>query len=307
MAQSTFLQLSQKILNETNQPLSPEEIWAYAQSHGYDQEIGTKGKTPWRTIGAQIYVDIRDNPKSFFAKGGSRPTRFKLKSWGDTQVDDAVVLPLGSVAKKEYHEKDLHAFLVYFGFHYLKAYLRTINHSKSGKKEFGEWVHPDIVGCSFPFPDWKDEVVEFSSLMGNLPVKLYSFELKKELNFSNLRESFFQAVSNSSWAHEGYLAAATISADEEFETELERLSSSFGIGVIKIDAEDPDSTEIKIPARTKGFVDWETVNKIAMNPQFKDFLKRLKLDVANREARQEKYDPVLKKEELIKTIAMSKL
>jgi hypothetical protein len=32
--------------------------------------------------------------------------------------------------------------------------------------------------------------------------------MKKELNFSNLRESYFQAVSNSSWANEGYLVTA---------------------------------------------------------------------------------------------------
>ena len=42
-------------------------------------------------------------------------------------------------------------------------------------------------------------------------VRLWSFEVKKELNVSNARKSFFQAVSNSSWANEGYLVATSIS------------------------------------------------------------------------------------------------
>ncbi len=33
---------------------------------------------------------------------------------------------------------------------------------------------------------------------------------KKIINRSNLRESFFQALSNSSWAHYGYLVAADL-------------------------------------------------------------------------------------------------
>jgi hypothetical protein len=63
---------------------------------------------------------------------------------------------------------------------------------------------------------------------------VFSFELKKSLSFGNLREAFFQAVSNSSWANEGYLVAAEISQDEDFLSELRRLSSSFGIGVVQL-------------------------------------------------------------------------
>jgi hypothetical protein len=91
----------------------------------------------------------------------------------------------------------------------------------------GEWIHPDIIGVFYPV--WRHEVVNLNRVTGGTAVKLYSFELKKELSFTNLRESFFQAVSNSSWAHQGFLAAADISTDEEFREELRRLSSSFGI------------------------------------------------------------------------------
>jgi hypothetical protein len=195
---------------------------------------------------------------------------------------------------------------VYYGFHYLKAYLKTIRHNKSDKKEFSEWVHPDIVGCYFPFGDWKDEVVEVSSLMGNPAVKLFSFELKRELDFSNLRESFFQTVSNSSWANEGYLAAAEVSNDDDFNNELERLSTSFGIGVIRIDIDEPDSTEIVFPAKSKDFVDWDTINKLTFNSDFRDLLKRIKIDIQSREIRRELYDPVVLKEELVNSLGKKK-
>jgi hypothetical protein len=40
--------------------------------------------------------------------------------------------------------------------------------------------------------------------------------MKKNLNFTNLREYYFQAVSNSSWANEGYIVALDIDEDESF-------------------------------------------------------------------------------------------
>lgn len=300
----TFLQLAEKVIKEENRPLSPGEIWRIAKAKGYDKDVATKGKTPEATLGARLYVDVRDNPRSIFVTRGSRPKRFILRSLADTLEgnvleDQPVIRP----ERQSLQEKDLHPFIVYYGFYYFKAFLKTINHNKSKRKEFGEWVHPDIVGCYFPFDDWKNEVVEISSLMGDPAVKLFSFELKRELSFSNLRESFFQTVSNSSWAHEGYLAAADIDSDEDFREELKRLSTAFGIGIIKIDINEPDSTEILLPARSKDSVDWETVNKLAdINSDFSDFLKRVKTDLASREVRREKYDPVIDRDELIELI-----
>ena len=97
----------------------------------------------------------------------------------------------------------------------MKCYTKTINHSKSTKKEFGEWVHPDIVGCYFPIDEWDTQVMNLSSAIGNTSIKILSFELKRELNLGKLRESFFQAVSNSSWANESYLVAAEISNNDD--------------------------------------------------------------------------------------------
>ena len=199
-----------------------------------------------------------------------------------------------SKPQKTYLEKDLHPFLAHFAFYSLKCYSKTINHSISNKKSFGEWVHPDMVGCIFPIDEWDNELLELSSIVGNTSVKFISFELKKSLNLSTLREKFFQTVSNSSWANESYLVAAEISQNEDFEEELTRLSSAFGIGVIQLDIEDPDSSEILFHPRTKENLDWDTMNKLtSMNKDFRQFVKCVRIDMKSNEIRKEKYDKVL--------------
>lgn len=297
----TFLEMAQKILKEVKQPLTVLEIWQNAVSKGYDKLVDYKGKTPEKTLGARLYVDVRDNPSTVFKTIEGRPRRFFLKGQNITGTNPPPTRPKSITLL----EKDLHPLMVYYGFYYLKAYLKTINHNKSDKKAFGEWVHPDIVGCYFPFHDWDREVVELSNMMGNTAVKLYSFELKRELSVSNLREAFFQAVSNSSWANEGYLAAANIdNEDDDFMSELKRLSTAFGIGIIKLDIRDPDSTEIILPARAKETVDWDTVNKLSrINPDFSEFLWRIKTDMSIKEVRKEMYDQVMDKDALVGFLA----
>ena len=180
--------------------------------------------------------------------------------------------------------------------------MATDKSEQISEKEYGELVHPDMVGCYFPIDEWEPEVVEFSSAISNISIKLFSFEIKRELNFSNLRESFFQTVSNSSWANEGYLVTSEISNDEDFLNELKRLSVSFGIGVIKINIDDSDSTEILFSAKFKEYLDWDAINKLTINPDFKEFLKRIKIDISSKEIRKEKYDKIWSKEELIKLV-----
>lgn len=309
MKQLTFLELAKKIIEEEGKPLSAEEIWEIATIKGYDKEVGTKGKTPARTLGSRIYVDIRDTKNSPFLKWELRPTRFYLHSlMSDDNVAKLISKVPSQTNKLGYLERDLHPFLAYFAHFYLKAYTKTISHSKSGKKEFGEWVHPDVIGCYFPIDDWRPEVFEFSSLVGSVALKLYSFEIKRELSFANLRESFFQSVSNSSWANEAYLVAAKISQDEDFLNELRRLSNSFGIGVISLSLNDPDSSEILFPANNREYLDWDMMNKLTtMNDDFKAFLKRIRNDIATKEIQKNLYDEVLTKEQLIENLKSKKI
>jgi len=123
------------------------------------------------------------------------------------------------------------------------------------------------------------------------------------LTKGNYRESYFQAVSNSSWSHEGYLVASDILDDDEFHAELERLASSFGIGIIKLDPKDLDSSEILYPARIRETLDWEMINKLCkQNDDFKKFLQDVKIDFESKRVHKSEYDE-LKKDinEYIKT------
>lgn len=278
MDKLTFVELGKKILREANRPLAPSEIWKIAVSQGDNSRLETTGKTPAQTLYSAIFLDARHNPNTDFVQYNTSPARYFLKSL----INDQQPLKMQEEAASEpvvpklhnFLEKDLHPFLSYFSYQRFEANSKTIKHNSSTKKEFGEWVHPDMIAVKFPA--WDMYVGELSARFGDTGLKFFSFELKRELTFSNLRESFFQAVSNSSWAHEGYLVASDVSADGEFREELRRLASSFGIGVIEIDVEDPDSSEILIPARERENVDWDTLNKLVnMNPDAKTMVDQI--------------------------------
>jgi len=305
MTSLTFLGLAERVLEEQKRPLSPSEIWKVAVKQGYDTMLKARqGKTPGATLYSAIFTDARQNPDTIFVKFGDRPARYYLKKLASKQpsaeLEQAALVDAAVPGKYSFKESQLHPFLARFIHTQFSALSKTIRHATSKKNEFGEWVHPDMIGVYYP--EWRDEVVTFSQLTGGFAAKLYSFEIKKELSFSNLRESFFQAVSNSSFAHEGYLVAADISTDEDFRSELRRLSASFGIGIIRIDIEDSDSSEVLAPARERESIDWDALNKVAMNKDVQDLLKRISNDLKTKEPRKEEYDKILGADDLLKTI-----
>jgi hypothetical protein len=295
MSKLTFLELAEKILREENKPLSPSEIWKTAVAKGYEKKLAGGGKTPWDTLYAAIFTNTRDHPDTVFVKLGERPARYFLKELyhgKETKFNKAISdsdYIISSIL--DYKEADLHPFVSYFSRIHFKAFTKTIRHSASNKKEFGEWVHPDMIGVHYAVEDWKTEVLDLSTAIGTPAIKLYSFELKKSLSFTNLREAFFQAVSNSSWAQQGYLVAAELSSDEDFVVELRRLSAAFGIGILSLSLDDPDSSEILAPARERA-IDWDTLNKLTMNKDVAELLRRIKNDLQTKEVVREKYDSI---------------
>jgi hypothetical protein len=301
----TFLDLARKVIEKARRPLSPSEIWEIAKAKGYDRQVSGKGKTAWATLGARLYVDVQNSGSAFIAYD-SRPKRFFLKELVDKtsarKITEGTRAPVVRTRKLDYLEKDLHRFLAYYAYNYLRLHVKTLRASAGARREFGEWVHPDVVGCYFPFGEWTEEVVDLSSELGSTAVRLYSFELKRELSFSNLREAFFQTVSNSSWSNEGYLAASVIDTNKDFRAELKRLSTSFGIGIIGIDVEGPDTTEVIFPARPREVLDWDAINKLTINADFKSFLKRVRKDMSVAEAAESFYDRVIAREDLISSI-----
>lgn len=296
----TFLKLAEIVLEKTKIPLTYVDIWDEAVKFGLSKD--TKGKTPWDSISAQIYVDIRDNPKSIFYQYSKRPTKFGLKKL-KLLYNTSDITP-----EKEdttsFHERDLHPLVsrfIYTNKHF-KASTRTIFHEASSctKKGLNEWLHPDVIGVYLPFrnQDYDGVTLKLQKSLESSIVKLFSFELKKELNFSNLRQSYFQAVSNSSWAHEGYLVISKMSADEDFKDELRRLNNAFGIGIIKINTESPDESEIVFSSVVKSELDWSTINRLVEdNPDFKHFMEDIEGDIQLSKSRGE-YDKILSPEEL---------
>lgn len=296
----TLKDLAEKVLYETKKAMTAEEIWNYAIEKGYNRLEDWKGKTPWLTISAKVKSDIRDNEYSKFESLNSRPVKFIYKGEIANEYSDCI----GNneiKMDKQYKERDIHKFLTYYLFNYMGIYSKTIYHEKSKKKDKGsnEWLHPDMVGFYFPLNEWDKNIISLSNNIGSTPVKLYSFELKKRLDFSNLREAFFQAVSNSSWSNEGYLVSPNICNDIDFIDELKRLSSSFGIGIIEIDIESPDDSKVIFPAKNKSELDWETINKlIKINYDFKEFISDINACVTSNKIYKAAYDKIFELDEL---------
>ena len=62
----SFLDLAYDVLRQTAQPLTYQEVWETGKASGLAAKIKTSGKTPWQSLGAQLYVEVRDNPQSKF-------------------------------------------------------------------------------------------------------------------------------------------------------------------------------------------------------------------------------------------------
>ncbi len=284
----TYRELGKKVLEQAEEPLKPKEIWEEACKMGWDKERPSIGKTPWSTIG----TDLRKDEKQFYVareEGGAffYWLKSRKEELAHLQEYSSVREEKDDVEKKQknsFHERDLHPLLVKFldkdpNF---KLRCKTIRHEKCKKGTEGEdrWNYPDIVGVYFPynkyppFDKYDGETLKFLQHTGQKRHKLFSFELKKELSFSNLKKSYFQAVSNSSWANEGYLVVFEEIKDKVL-GELRRLNQSFGIGVIKLESEISNS-KILLPAKERE-IDIPTLNMLVkQSPKhFKPFMEKI--------------------------------
>jgi uncharacterized protein len=71
----SFLDLAYDTLKEVPKPLTSQEIWEEARAKGLADKLKTKGKTPWNTLGARLYVEVRDNEASQIIPVGKRLPR----------------------------------------------------------------------------------------------------------------------------------------------------------------------------------------------------------------------------------------
>ncbi len=280
--------------------MSVKEIFEKACEMGLDKECND-GKILSHSLWSQLGEhNIKEEDKQFYVarkEGGaffywlkSREREFPPQETLDAKEEDDEQSECSGTAKKQknsFHERVLHPLLVKFLSEdpNFKLLCKTIRHEECKKGKGGEckWNYPDIVGVYFPynkyFPynGYKEETLKFLHHTGQKRHKLFSFELKKELIFSNLKESYFQAVSNSTWANEGYLVVKNIK--EDVLDELRRLNQSFGIGVIKLESEISNS-KILLPAKERE-IDIPTLNMlIEQSPKdFKPFMERINTQI----------------------------
>lgn len=265
-------ELSKKVLQETKKPMTSAEIWNYIVEKGYQTNL--KGKTPWNTISAQLYTDISSNQNSPFVKLG--PALFGLKEI-DYSVTKENTTSKTSSQTSSYVERDLHPLLVSFvnSNEHFYGHTKTIYHENSRKstKNSEKWVHPDLVSVHFPFNELKENTITLAKNTVIDTIEIFSFEMKKEITSTNVRESFFQTVSNSSWANEGYLVAPKF--DEESLIQLRKLSNSFGIGVIRLDLSDVHQSEIIFPSDIRD-LDLSMVDHLSrINSDFSSFIDNI--------------------------------
>lgn len=310
----TYLDIAKEVLQKAEAPPGYRLIWERAKELGLDKNLKSIGKTPDQSIGARLYVDVRDRRDSLFMVTSRRPTTFWLKEREEElkTLHNALqnqALEAKSQKGRSFMERDLHPLLVRFVKDKFDAYSKTIYHEISKKTQSGKdkWNYPDIVSVHFAFNDYNNE--EALRLAQNLyrhDFKIYSFELKVALDFGNLKESYFQAVSNSSFANEGYLVVFN-EIDSEVLDELRRLNQSFGIGLIKLGITE---LEVLLPSAQR-HLDFQTIDMLVeKNLNFKEFIETINEDVETNDKRRilkDSYDKVLDDEALEKHIADKKI
>ena len=196
------------------------------------------------------------------------------QSAAEESVLEEVELPLPA---QTYSEHELYPLLIEFLHKELKLYCQRID-EKTSRNSHGSggnhWLHPDVVALE-PLDQHWDPVVKDCVRHGNdSAIRLWSFEVKKQLTRSNVRQHFFQAVSNSTWASFGYLVATGLNNDVE--AELQMLASLHGIGVLILNTDSLYDSQILIPARERTAIDWQSVNRIVSeNTDFHRFIEQV--------------------------------
>ncbi|WRG10563.1 COG2958 family protein [Helicobacter pylori] len=301
------IEIVQSVLEITG-PISPTEVYDKAKELFEKGEITNMfdygGKTPHQSVSASIYTALNKGEELPFFKVQEKPTLIALKG-AAKELGLNAQKPSTPNAKivhnKIVHERDLHPFLTYMAINNenLKCYTKTIFHEESSKSPKGmdRWLYPDMVGVRFLHAELSNEnLIAFSKKFDTLPIKLVSFELKKEISVHNCRECYFQAISNSS--NEGYLVGHHIDThNPQLMDLLKRLHASFGIGVIDLRT-DEDKSAILLNAKYKEKIDYTMAQELSeKNKKFSGFLKS-DYDPNYQHRYKDEFDEVKKKEEL---------
>jgi hypothetical protein len=275
----TIKQAILRSLEDLKQPSTGREIYDHMIACAYyDFKVA---KTPVSTVHAAAGGFIRD--------GDSRVQRIKIgKSYRyylskyeqdldiDLDVQETATTKAGKNAKskKTYLERDLHPLLATY-LDSTQILAKTIFHEKSmnSRDQNQKWIHPDMIGIQLKSLKNKATSGLLKTVDRSASFLLSSYEIKREINSDQeLKKAYFQAVSNSSWAHYGWLVAYEIATP--LRQEIKRLNQSFGIGVIELST-DPFKSQV-ISQADYHELDFTTISKIAnVNTPFQDFIAHL--------------------------------
>ncbi len=257
----------------------PDECEAKRQS---SQSISTDAEL-MRQLAAEIgsrRPDLQKKHPGLKTTEG-RPRKYYYTEKSDVDevaaTEDAAVSATADAHGKTKGERALYPLLSLYLWNEFGVHSKRINENRSSNKRGpngNRWLHPDVVGMEDLGKEWSREVQDCVKQYFDKRTRLWSFEAKLLINRSNARECFFQAASNSSWANFGYLVAAEIEGQDTLE-ELRMLFAAHGIGLIKLDTDNPAESQVLIPALERDEIDWDMVNRLATENE--DFLEYVKL------------------------------
>ncbi|TSJ42102.1 HTH domain-containing protein [Fluviicola chungangensis] len=268
-----------KVLEENKRALTYLEVYDLIKEKQYID--WSNAKTPTDTIGAQL--------GDFIRKGDSRVKRSKMGGrqflyYSSVNEDIIGMDVLTGITQSQtvktistptpYKERDLHILLSTF----LKSHgidSKTIFHEKSSSssEKHQKWIHPDMIGVAFLKLKTKEGQALQRTVNKEQTFRLNSYEIKREIKSDyELKECFFQAVSNSSWANHGYLVAFEI--EPTLHDEMKRLNESFGIGIIELSS-NPYQSKVHFPSKYSD-LDFKTIDKLCKaNPDFAKFIDQV--------------------------------
>jgi len=226
-----------------------------------------------------------------------RPRKYYYSEKSDSAevaaAEAGQAVPAADAGAGKLGEHALYPMLSQYLWEEFGVYSKRIDEKKSSNKRGpngNRWLYPDVVGMEDLGAEWHQEVRDCVNQYADKRTRLWSFEAKLLINRSNARECFFQAVSNSSWANFGYLVAAEIEGQDTLK-ELRMLFAAHGIGLIKLDTENPVDSQVLIPARERDEIDWDMANRLATeNKDFLGFVKLVKQFYQTGEARPADWD-----------------
>lgn len=236
-------------------------------------------KTPASTISACLGDFIRNGDSRVKRNKEEGGTYSYYLTKNEFTIETEILLTAAPTNKiltdkiPNYQERSLHKLLSSY-LNSINIHSKTIFHeqSQNSKDSHQKWVHPDLIGIRFLHLNTKTTQNFFKSVSRVDTFKINSYELKKKISSDyDLKESFFQTVSNSSWANYGYLVAFEINAS--LHEEMNRLNESFGIGIIELKA-NPFESRVLFPARHKE-LDFKTIDKLCnISKDFEKFIEQ---------------------------------